>query len=125
LCLSRLHGVGCGDFLQHWSMLSSSSFAFNLVGRCQIVSPVESAKLAVLRWSSTCPQSLGWSEVLGVMCPNSATFLFIEWADLENVLWCLFSRTLQAPSFYGVSWDHNVQCGSRRWWKAFSMSWVR
>ena len=26
------------------------------------------------------------------MSPKIATFLFIEWADLENVLWCLFSR---------------------------------
>ena len=34
LCLSRLHGVGCGDFRQHWSMLwlAPLSVWFTLVG---------------------------------------------------------------------------------------------
>ena len=45
------------------------------------------------------------------MSPNFKTFLFIEWTDLENVLWCLFSRAtftlccLWKPHFFLVFFE--------------------
>ena len=72
LCLSWLHGVGCGDFLQHWSMLRPAPLSvwFALVGGLawtswsQWVCPWWFQVWLALLYSAFCPASADLSVLL-------------------------------------------------------------